>query len=89
MPQFKKFKFLIALKLNFNGGQYDKKIKFWLFQKVEKSHIKIVKFKVENFEHLRRAVKFEVQNFEHLCQTQNMSAFKQQISICSFFCAKK
>ena len=28
-------------------------IKIWLFQKVVKSHMKIVKFEVKNFEHLR------------------------------------
>ena len=28
---------------------------------------KIVKFEIENFEHLCCAVKFKVDNFEHLC----------------------
>ena len=33
--QFLKFKFLIIIKWNFNGGQFNKKnIKFWLFQKI-------------------------------------------------------
>ena len=32
-----------------------------------KNHNKIVKFEIENFEHLHCAVKFEVENFEHLC----------------------
>ena len=39
-------------------------IKFWLFQKVEKIPNKIVKFGVENFEHLCWVVKFEFENFE-------------------------
>ena len=48
MARFLKFKFLITLKLNFNGAQfYKRNIKFWLFQKVEKSHNKIVKFAVK------------------------------------------
>ena len=35
MVRFLKIKFLIILKLNFNGGQfYEKNIKFWLFQKI-------------------------------------------------------
>ena len=55
MVEFLKFKFLIALQLNFNGGQFYKYlylyIKTGLFQKVEKSHNKIVKIEVENFEH--------------------------------------
>ena len=47
---FFKFKFLFALKLNFNGGSFKKiNIKTWLFQKVEKRHNKIIKIKVENF----------------------------------------
>ena len=51
MARLLKFKFLITLKYNFNGGQL-KKIENWLFQKVEKSHHKIVNFEVENVEHL-------------------------------------
>ena len=39
-------KFLIALKLNFNGGQL-------VILKSGKNHMKIVKFEVINFEHLR------------------------------------
>ena len=35
------------------GAILTKNIKKWLFQKAEKSHNKIVKFDVENFEHLR------------------------------------
>ena len=36
MARFLKFKFLIIIKLNFNGGQfYEKNVKFWLFQKIE------------------------------------------------------
>ena len=50
MARFLNFKFLFKLKLNFNGDQCH--TIFWLFQKVEKSHNKIVKFAVENFEHL-------------------------------------
>ena len=34
------------------GVNFIKNIKFWLLQKVEKSHNKIAKFEVENFEHL-------------------------------------
>ena len=56
------------------GVDFIKNIKFWLFQKVEKRHNKIVKF--------------EVENFKHLCQAQKMRAFYQQISICSFFAQK-
>ena len=49
MARFLKYKFLTVLKLNFNGGSILKiNIKLWLFQKVEKSHIKIAKFEVEN-----------------------------------------
>ena len=43
-----------------------KNIKFWLIQKVEKSHNK--KFEIGNFENLRCAVKFRVENLEHLCR---------------------
>ena len=46
------------------GVNFIKNYKFWLFQKVEKIQNKIVKFAVENFEHLRCVVKFEVENFE-------------------------
>ena len=54
MAQFLKFRSLIISKLNFIEVQfYLKNIKIWLFQKVEKIHNKIVKFEVENFEHLR------------------------------------
>ena len=49
MARFFKFKFVIALKLNFNWGQF---YEIWLFHGLEKSHMKIVKFEVENFEHL-------------------------------------
>ena len=47
--------------------KFYKNIKFWLFQKIKKSHNKTVnfairKFEIENFEHLRR--RFEVENFE-------------------------
>ena len=52
MGRFFKFKILIALKLNINGGQCYKNIKTWLFQKVKKSHTKIVKIEVENFVNL-------------------------------------
>ena len=49
MAQFFKFKFLImyiyTFKLNFDEGQcYKKILNFVFFQKVEKSHNKIVKF---------------------------------------------
>ena len=37
MAQFLKFKFLIAFKLNYNGGSFLKlNIKIWLFQEVGK-----------------------------------------------------
>ena len=53
MAQSLNFVFLIALNLNLNGAQfYIKHIKIWLFQKVEKSCNKIVKFEIEKFEHL-------------------------------------
>ena len=52
--------FVFALKLNFNGGQFIKNIKFWLFQEVEK-----IRIRLEKIEHLN-IVKFEVENFEHL-----------------------
>ena len=46
MARLKIINFLIALKLNFIGGQlYLKNIKFWLYQKVGNT---IVKFGVEN-----------------------------------------
>ena len=51
MAQFSKFKFIYALKLNFNGGQFKKNVKLWLSQKVKKV-MRIVKFEVENFDHL-------------------------------------
>ena len=35
------------------GSILKENIKFWVFQKVEKSQNKIEKFAVENFEHLR------------------------------------
>ena len=58
MVQFLKIKFLIILKLNFDGGQfYKKNIKFWLlFQKsvdfsvVYSLEEKMVRNCVENFE---------------------------------------
>ena len=35
MVRFLNFKFLIIIKLNFNGDQfYKKNVKFWLFQKI-------------------------------------------------------
>ena len=51
MVRFLKFKFLTALKSILKGVNFIN-IKIWLFQKVEKSHNKIVKFEVENFKHL-------------------------------------
>ena len=51
MVQFLKFKFLIALKWNFNGGQFYEyvcKYQNLVISKSEKSHIKNVKFEVEN-----------------------------------------
>ena len=51
MAGFLKFKFLIALKLNFNGSQfYKKNIKIWLLQKVGKSLNKIVKLAIKKLE---------------------------------------
>ena len=43
MAQFSKFKLLFALKLNLNESQFYKKIKFCLFQKVEKNQNKVEK----------------------------------------------
>ena len=51
MAQYLKIKFLISLKLN-EGSFLSINIKICFFQKVEKSHCKIVKLEVENFEHL-------------------------------------
>ena len=34
------------------GSSLEINIKIWFFQKVEKSHYKIVKFEIKNFEHL-------------------------------------
>ena len=57
MAWFSKFKFLFAIKLNFNGGQFYKEISnFGYFQKLEK-----IRLQFEKVEHL-----FEVENFEHL-----------------------
>ena len=54
MAQFLKTKFQIALKLNFNGGQFYEIISnFGYFKKWEKIHNKIVKFEIPNFERLR------------------------------------
>ena len=52
MARFLKFRFLIALKLHFNGVHFIKNIKIWLIEKIGKSHNKIVKFEVEHLEHL-------------------------------------
>ena len=50
--QFLKFKFLSIIKLNFNGGQFYKKIlNFDYFKKMEIVH----------------KIKFEIKNGEHLC----------------------
>ena len=55
MVQFLKIKFQIALKFNFNGGQYCKKIlNFGYFKKWEKIHYEIVKFEIPDFERLCR-----------------------------------
>ena len=49
------FKFLIIIKLNFNGDQFYKKIKFWLFKKIVifaeilSLKLKMVNICVENF----------------------------------------
>ena len=52
MAQFFKFKFLIAFKLIFDGGGHiTKKYQKMVISESRKSHNKIVKFKVENFEH--------------------------------------
>ena len=52
---FFKSNFLIAFKLNFNGGgvSFLIIIKIWLLQKVGKSNTKIVKLEVEHLGHLR------------------------------------
>ena len=50
--QFLKFKFLTIIKLNFNGGQFYKKIlNFDYFKKMEILHK--IKFEIKNGEHLR------------------------------------
>ena len=63
MARFLKFKFLITLKLNFDGGQL-KNNNFVYFKKL-KSHSKIVKFAVKKILSIC-AGKFEDENFEHL-----------------------
>ena len=50
MARFFKFKFLITLKLNFNGGLH------LVITKSGKTHAKIVKLEVKNFEYLVRKV---------------------------------
>ena len=52
MAQFFKFKYLNALKLIFNGGGQNYLKNQFFFSKSEKYQNKIVKFDVENFEHL-------------------------------------
>ena len=50
--QFLKFKFLTIIKLNFNAGQFYKKIlNFDYFKKMEILHK--IKFEIKNGEHLR------------------------------------
>ena len=50
--QFLKFKFLTLMKLNFNGGQFYKKIlNFDYFKKMEILHK--IKFEIKNGKHLR------------------------------------
>ena len=52
MVQFLKFKFLTIIKLNFNGGQFYKKIlNFDYFKKMEILHK--IKVEIKNGKHLR------------------------------------
>ena len=44
MARFSKFKYLFALKLNFNGDQFHKKYQNMVISRSGKSHNKIVKF---------------------------------------------
>ena len=62
MAQFSKFKLLEALKLNFNGGQFYKETpNFGYFKKLKYKNTVLKKFNICN-----RIVKFQVENFEHL-----------------------
>ena len=57
MACFLLLKFLITLKLDFNGGvNFIKKYYILVISKSRKSNFKIVKFVVKNFEHLRLKV---------------------------------
>ena len=59
MARFLKFKFLIMLKLNFNGGKFKKyKLNFGYFNKLKKVIIKLKGLQL---------IQFEIENFEHLC----------------------
>ena len=61
MVRFLKIKFLIMLKLNFNGGQFNKKILNSDYLKNCK-FCRCIKLKIKNGEHLRK--KFWDENFE-------------------------
>ena len=52
MAQFVKFKFLVILKFNFNGGQFSKKILKMVISKNCKFSI-LITFEIENGEYLR------------------------------------
>ena len=56
MAQFSKFHHLFALKFNLRGVNFINKYQNLFFQKMVKSHYKIVKLEVENCYHLRRKV---------------------------------
>ena len=61
MAQFKKFKFLHVLELNFKWVQFYKEIfQFGFFKKLRK-----IRKQLEKIEYLH-IVKFEAENFEHL-----------------------
>ena len=55
---------------------------------MQKSHIKIVRFEVEKFEHLHSntRVNKNIQILELIKITQKKSTFIQPISMCSFLC---
>ena len=93
MGWFLTFKFLIALKLNLKGFYFSNKCTNLFFSKSGKSHYKILKLEVENFEHLHCKVwswiLLNILSIWFQKIAQKKSAFIQQISICSFFVQKK
>ena len=74
MAQFLKFKFLSAIKLNFNGVNFIKQMsKFGYFKKWKK-FIKLLSMKLKIL--CICVVKSEVENFEHLCSNMRVNLEK-------------